>query len=275
MGRSYNAWIYKGARWVIGLIVAPAWLLALLQQELSSWIWPCDYVVLAEPEKYDPALRRRCFLESDNLISCDSWPKTRFDRHIDWQHKTPPHCGVALREWAKYEATGALTTCCQQAWYQWHGVAYDSSWAPERALPWVRLLSQQKWLYARSIPLLTLQPLSHILEFKRPLYADKKWFYQSRCYDFIVTWGHDDNIPLQEGWTRRPIFWDGGRVATQWQGGHQRRFLRLALKSIGPLWHSEQGLFRAPLFWPLSLPLIEEQWGALQSLLYTYKLHMS
>lgn len=261
-----------------GLLIAPPWLLALLEQDLNALLWDCDIAVLVEPQKYMPLTGDVHYFDRSSIVRAPDGVKSRWEEQgrVHFVKKAAPETGVPSRAWemSVLEADNAYwspPSMLMQAWSRWYCGSPDWKWDITIMRPWISLLTQPKWCYAERFQPFTLTPIWEGEELPAVGYHDKKWWFKARPYDFCIIAAGNDLIAHNIA-PIRPIFWDGLSSAFDYSCG-ARRIMRYARYQNTPLTvsHSKPGLFFLPLFWPVRLETLEEQWRILISLLYTHK----
>lgn len=261
-----------------GLLIAPSWLIALLERDLDTLLWNCDIAVLTEPQKYIPLTGNVHYFDRSSIVRSLYGPKSRWEEQgsVHFVQRAAPKLGVPLKAWER-SALGARDCYwhppseLMQAWSHWYCGSTDWQWEITIMRPWLSLLTHAFWSYAASIAPLSRSAIWEGEELPALDYYDKKWWFKGCGYDFCIVASGGDLITHNIA-PMRPIFWDGVTAAANYRSS-ARRIMRYALYQNTPLTlsHQKPGLFFLPLFWPLRLETLEEQWRILITLLYTHQ----
>lgn len=261
-----------------GLLIAPAWFLALIEKDLSSMLWSFDIAVLIEPQKYSPSSGDINYFDQSSIVRAPYAIKSRWEEQgrVHFVKKSAPTLGVSLKAWelSAYAVNGQYWSPpieLFQVWSQWYCGSTDWQWDIAIMRPWLSLLTQPSWSYAETLIALTRSVIWEGEALPAIKYYDKKWWFKGRSYDFCVLASGSDVIENNIA-PVRPIYWDGLNSTADYRNT-ARRIMRYALYQNRPLAikHQNPGLFFLPLFWPVRLETIEEQWRILITLLYTYQ----
>lgn len=261
-----------------GLILAPSWLLGLLEIDFHHWTWSCDKAAVIEPQSYHMTLAAVQYFDRLRVARAPTAAPCRWEKQgrAYFTSENAPDMGIPrhyweLQGWAEDQGLWAAPEFLQQAWAQWHATSDDYHWAWSQVQPLLPLMASKKWY----IPTQWAPSQSEFIwegeSFPLCPYEDWQWWFQGRGYDFIVVWSGEPWGPLPADlWPLRSLFWASGGVHLNAHSG--RRLLRWSAHQCGPLWYSDhkKGFFYAPLYWPLRLDLLEHQWHLLQSLLWGY-----
>lgn len=258
-----------------GLLIAPRWLLALIDNSLDAPHWHFDLIALTEPQTYLPERGRICYFERESVYRALNSPP------LLWEHQGRISFTQRRHSLVEETLTPQDYHFCSQGF--WHPslkaqkiferfFCYEGTrsfhWHESAIEPWLSLLASRSYLSLSAIAELTREVLAEREEAPLIEYYDQKWWFQGKRYDFCVLFSTKKGV----GKCLRPIFWSGGEFCSYSQQGAQRleRFLRYDNE---PLWQYDlqKGLFQAPLYWPVQLELLQRQWSLLATHLYTFQ----